>query len=88
MSGDDNEVAAFFTYNGNTIAQMFRCNGGKIVETLEKEYLNHLFEERSRETFELLKGSAIVWPRVAITSVTRSPIFCSLDPTWATVTRT
>lgn len=34
MAGGDDEIAAFFTYHGNTIAQLFRCDGGKIVETI------------------------------------------------------
>ncbi len=31
---DGNEAAAFFIYNGNTIGQLFRCEAGKIVETI------------------------------------------------------
>lgn len=29
-----NEAAAFYTYKGNTIGQMFWCDEGKIIETL------------------------------------------------------
>ncbi|MBX3631268.1 MAG: hypothetical protein KF908_15460 [Nitrosomonas sp.] len=28
------EAAAFFTYKGNIIGQLFRCNAGKIYETM------------------------------------------------------
>jgi len=34
ICSNENEVAAFFTYKGNIIGQLFRCRGGEIYETL------------------------------------------------------
>lgn len=32
--GSDNEAAVFYTYKGNTIGQLFRCDEGTIYETI------------------------------------------------------
>jgi hypothetical protein len=34
VTGNEDESAAFYTYKGNVIGQLFRCQEGKIFETL------------------------------------------------------